>query len=307
LLWFIGFGVAGHRSLLRGIVTTSFANGAIGADLPMISGLGDISGWKGAVVGVPSGLAGAVLFVVLLWPGFAYNGIRARNRPGLQLSPLQEIVTIVSASLVALAATGLLFGIARVAWPGSTPDVHSLLFDPHGYLEHHYVLAGWWAIGLLAIAVGGSIAAALAQSHPRVVGSRWLRPLMGQPDQSTMSAWWIAFSDRDPRSEHIHVGCALDDGTYITGRLHSFSQLADDVADRDLVLRPPLSARPSGGTEMQQVANAALMTISARHIVSMTVTYVRRPGPVAPAATTPPPAPSAVPGPGTPPSLPGTP
>jgi hypothetical protein len=100
-----------------------------------------------------------------------------------------------------------------------------------------------------------------------------------------MSGWWIAFSDRDPRTEHIYVGCAIDDGSYVSGRLHSFSQLAEDGPDRDLVLRAPISVRPAGASQTEKIKNAALMTISARHIVTVTVTYVRRPAPAAPTPT----------------------
>lgn len=242
-------------------------------------------------MGIPSGLVGAVLFIVLLWPGFAYYSIRAKNRPDRKLTSLQEIVTIVSASLIAIATTGLVFGIIRVAWPSVTPDVRRLLFEPQAYLKDHYVRTGWWAASLLAAAVLGSAAVALAQSYPRLSRVRWLNWLVAPPDSSTMSAWWIAFSDRDPRKEHIYVGCAIDDGSHISGRLHSFSQLAEDSPDRDLVLRAPISVRPAGASQMEGIKNAALMTISARHIVSVTVTYVRRPAPGTSPPT--PPAPTA--------------
>lgn len=230
---------------------------------------------------VPSGLTGAVLFIVLLWPGFAYFSIRARNSPDRQLTSLQEIVTIVSASLIAIAATGVLFGIIRVAWPGETPDVRSLLFQPRTYLQAHYVRTGWWALILLTVAVLGSICAAEVQSNPRMKRFRRLSWLTAAPDPSTMSGWWIAFSGRDPHKEHVYVGCTIDDGSYVSGRLHSFSQVAEDSADRDLVLRAPISVRPVGAKQTEAIKDAALMTISARHIVTVTVTYVRIPAPPA--------------------------
>lgn len=230
-------------------------------------------------MGIPSGLIGAVLFIVLLWPGFAYYSIRARKRPDRKLTSLQEIITIVGASLIAMTATGVVFGIFSVFWPSATPDVGSLLFEPQTYLKAHYVKTGWWAVSLLAVAVLGSVAVALVQSHPRLSRVRWLSWLAAPPNSSTMSAWWIAFSDRDPGKEHIYVGCAIDDGSHISGRLHSFSQMAEDSPDRDLVIRAPISVRPAGASQMEEIKNAALMTISARHIVSVTVTYVRRPTP----------------------------
>lgn len=74
----------------------------------------------------------------------------------------------------------------------------------------------------------------------------------------------------------MHVGCTLDNGSYISGRLHSFSQVAEDTADRDLVLRPPIKIRPPGATDAQEVQRVSRMTITARHIITMTVTYVRK-------------------------------
>lgn len=238
-------------------------------------------------MGIPSGLTGAILFIVLLWPGFVYSGIRARARPDRKLSPLREIVTIIGASLIAIAVSGGLFGVIRVTWPSVTPDLRRLLFEPHDYLEIHYVSVGWWAACLLAFAVLGSMSVATLQSSPSFGRTSWSKWLVMQPSSSTMSSWWIAFSDRDPRTEHIYVGCTLDDGSYASGRLHSFSQLADDSADRDLVLRGPIRLRPAGAMQEEEIKNAALMTISARHIVTMTVTYVRRTSPSAPAPAPP--------------------
>ena len=231
-------------------------------------------------MGVPSGLTGVVLFIVLLWPGFAYTSVRARRRPDRRLTPLQETVTIVIASLTALAVTGVLFGIVRALWPGVTPDFGRLLFHSRAYLQAHYVRTGWWAAGLIAVAVLGSIGVAVAQSSERLGSIRGLSWLVPPPDPSTMSAWWVAFSNRDLRKEEIHVGCTLDDGSYVAGRLYTFSQAADDIADRDLVLRAPISVRPARAAHAEVIDRAALMTISARHIVTMTVTYVKRAVPI---------------------------
>jgi hypothetical protein len=225
---------------------------------------------------IPSDLTGVVLFIVLLWPGFAYSTIRARRRPDRQLTPLRETVVIIIASLTALAATGVVFGIVRAFWPSVTPDVRSLIFRPHAYLQTHYVSTAWWAAGFLAVAILGAIGVAVVQSSEHVAGIRGLGWLAAPPDSSTMSAWWIAFSGRDVRREQIHVGCQLDDGSYVSGRLATYSQVAEDSADRDLVLRAPISVRPAGGARLEVIERAALMTLSARHIVTMTVTYVRR-------------------------------
>src|SRR4029077_10235762 len=72
------------------------------------------------------------------------------------------------------------------------------------------------------------------------------------------------------------VGWAYRRGRRVSGRLRSYSQVAEDTADRDLVLRAPIKVRPRGATEAREVPNVTWMTISARHIVTMAVTYVGR-------------------------------
>jgi hypothetical protein len=242
---------------------------------------------EGVAVEIPSGLGELVAFIVLLWPGFAYNSVRARRRPDRQLTSLQETVSIVTASLTAVTITAVAFSVIRVIWPGATPDVRSLLFRPHPYLQAHYVSTGWWAAAFMAVAILGAMGAAEAQSTTRFARARLLRWLAPPPDPSTMSAWWIAFSTRDLSKEEIHVGCTLDDGSYVAGRLHSYSQQGADSPDRDLVLRHPISVRAAGGSQVQAIERAALMTVSARNIVTMTVTYVRKHPPANPPAGNP--------------------
>lgn len=227
-------------------------------------------------MGIPSDLTGLLLFVILLLPGFAYNSVRARRRPDRQLTALQETVIIVSASLAALAAVGVVFAIIRALLPGVTPDVRAVLFSTHVYLQAHYVRTTWWAVALLAVAILGAMGAAVAQDSQQLRRTRYLRRLAAPPDPSTQSGWWIAFGPGLDAGHQVHVGCTLDDGSYVSGRLRSYSQVAEDTPDRDLVLRAPIKVRPRGASDTMEASNVTLMTISARHIVTMAVTYVAR-------------------------------
>lgn len=227
-------------------------------------------------MGIPSDLTGLLLFVVLLLPGFAYNSIRARRRPDRQLTGLQETVIIVTASLAALAVTGVVFAVIRALLPGVTPDVRAALFRTHAYLQVHYVHAAWWAAAFLAVAIAGAAGVATAQESRWLRRSRYLRGLAAPPDPSTQSGWWIAFRPGLDAGYQVHVGCTLDDGSYVSGRLRSYSQVAEDTPDRDLVLRGPIMVRPRGVAEAREVPNVTWMTLSARHIVTMAVTYVAR-------------------------------
>jgi hypothetical protein len=255
-------------------------------------------------VGIPSSLTGLLLFVILLLPGFSYNRIRARRRPDRQVTALQETVIIVTASLAALVVTGVLFAIIRALLPAVTPDVRSALFSTHAYLQGHYVQTAWWAVAFLAVAILGAVTVAEVQESRWLRGSRYLRRLAGPPDPSTQSGWWIVFGPGLDAGLQVHVGCTLDDGSYVSGRLRSYSQVAEDNADRDLVLRGPIKVRPRGATEAREVPNVSWMTVSARHIVTMAVTYVSpvpssqaEQPPSPPASSGPPPSPRSVPAP----------
>jgi hypothetical protein len=246
-------------------------------------------------VGIPSDLTGLLLFVIVLLPGFAYNAVRARRRPDQQLTALQETVIIVTASLAALTAAGVVFAIIRALLPGVTPDVRAALFSTHAYLQAHYVRTTWWAAGLLAFAILGGMGVAGAQESQWLRRNRYLRGLAAPPDPSTQSGWWIAFRPGLDAGHEVHVGCTLDDGSYVSGRLRSYSQVAEDTADRDLVLRAPIKVRPRGVAGAYEVQNVTVMTISARHIVTMAVTYVARVPPPQPAPQQPPAAPAPIP------------
>ena len=258
-------------------------------------------------MGIPSDLTGLLLFVILLLPGFAYNSVRARRRPDRQLTALQETVIIVTASLTALAVTGVVFAVIRALLPGVTPDVRAAVFSTHAYLQVHYVQAAWWAVAFLAAAIAGAAGVAAAQESRWLSRSRYLRGLAAPPDPSTQSGWWIAFRPGLDAGHQVHVGCTLDDGSYVSGRLRSYSQVAEDTPDRDLVLRAPIMVRPRGAAEAREVPNVTWMTLSARHIVTMAVTYVGRvpssqpQSEPAPARQSPPPLPVPAPAPAAPP------
>src|SRR4051812_16541708 len=98
---------------------------------------------------IPTGAFGVLLFVVLLLPGFLYRRLRDEAEPDDRpKTQLRETVSIVSASLVALAVVFLVFAVLRIVFPAETPDVGQLLFHPQRYLEKHYAMVAWWGIGL---------------------------------------------------------------------------------------------------------------------------------------------------------------
>lgn len=256
---------------------------------------------------VPTDGLGLLMFAALLWPGFVYSGVWARRRPERQPTALREVVSIVAASLTALTVVAMLFAVCRALWPDITPDVGQLVFHGPDYVRTHYVTVAWWGLGLLATAIAGSAGAAAVLSSDRLSRVPVVGRFVVRPDPSTMSSWWMAFSGWDPDRVQIHIGCVLDDGSYVSGRLYSYSQLGNDSPDRDLLLRPPIRVRPAGAVVAQEVTGAGLLVVSARRMVTMTVSYVdltssqaaplSAPGPLASTRQVPtapsPPAPSA--------------
>jgi hypothetical protein len=221
---------------------------------------------------MPTTLTGLLLFVVLLLPCFAYAIGKERNSAVEHPTPFRETAAIVAASVAFNLVVLVLFAIIRTIWPTATPNVGALVRNAGSYLRGgpghpgHYGQVGIWAAGMLAFAVLLAYLATL----PRVRAVA-AKPLGTYPHDSSASAWWILFEkwqmDRD-----IHVGCILDDGSFVEGTLGSFSRESDDIQDRDLILAQPICYRPPGETEADPYEGGAVC-VSAARIVTMFVAY----------------------------------
>ena len=222
---------------------------------------------------MPTTLTGLVLFVVLLLPGFAYVTGKERHTTGQRLSPFRETAAVVAASVSFELIVLVLFAVIRSLLPSHTPDIGALIRDGGGYLRGHgrqvghYGQVAIWAAGMLALAAALAYGATLPAM--RKLGGKILGPY---PHQSAASAWWLLFESW-PTGQDIHVGCVLDDGSYVEGRLGSFSREADDQPDRDLILSEPIGYRPPGADELTPYQGNAVC-FSAGRIVAMFVTYV---------------------------------
>jgi hypothetical protein len=213
---------------------------------------------------MPTSFTGLVLFVVLLLPGFAFLLTYRRTRPGQRLTALEETGAVVAASIVFDLALLGVFALIRTLLPGITPDVGELVKDASRYLETGYDVTILWSVGLLAGATGA--AAWIGQAAGRRV----------QVKPSVMSSWWLLFSHFNPGAR-VNVGCVLDDGSYVSGLLEDWSKVADETADRDLNLTTgqgiPLMYQGKDHAE-PRIVNASTISVSARKIVSMFVSYL---------------------------------
>lgn len=218
---------------------------------------------------MPTTLTGLLLFVVLLMPGFAYLVGKERSGVERKMTAFRETVSIVTASIVSESVILAIFAVIRVVRPSIGPPVGRLPEQGASYLIAHYTEFAPWGAGLL-------LAATVLAYIASLPSLRLLLPFQCQyPHESTASAWWKLFQQWYP-DDAKHIGCILDDGSYVEGRLASFNRSGDDLPDRDLILMSPLKYRPPDSDETSDYPAGALC-VSASRIVVMFVSYLNEP------------------------------
>lgn len=215
---------------------------------------------------MPTTLTGLLLFVVLLLPGFAYLVGKERAGTERRTSPFRETIAIVAASITSELVMLAAFAVVRCLWPQSTPDVGALLTQGTAYAKTHYAQLTCWGVGMLLVATALAYAATLPAIRGRLPGA--------YPHDSTVSAWGIMFAKWRPDhpDQQIRIGCQLEDGSFLAGRLASFDISADDHPDRDLILLAPIDYQAPGSDELQRLDLAAL-SVSARRILWVGAKY----------------------------------
>ncbi|WP_327240672.1 DUF6338 family protein [Streptomyces sp. NBC_01318] len=212
---------------------------------------------------MPSSLLGLVLFVICLVPGFTYAAARDVRLPERTSSAFRETTRVVLASLAFDGIVLAVFALIRTAAPGLTPDTGRLVREGWAYVRDDYARLTLWSCALLVAAAGAALAA--ARLLPRGPG-----PL------SVESSWWLLFG-RYPAftgAKCTYVGCELVDGSYLAGVLKHFAHQAEETGDRELALVAPLEYRSHPGTPSRRLTDHQLVSVSARQIKFLTVTYL---------------------------------
>lgn len=215
---------------------------------------------------MPDTLFSLAFLIVLVMPGVIFS-IQVDNRlPVRDLSPLRELATIAGIGALCDAASFALFIIIRAITPSNTPDVGSI--EQHGmlYARMHFVMVGWWSIGLFGVSC--TLAYFLGKYRPQIAG----RIPSGRIRFA--SAWWTAFHDHKHDNAYIYLGCELQDGSYVAGFLENYSTETDETPDRELILSEPLSYRPPGEKSIEEeMENVSAVILSASQLKFVTVTY----------------------------------
>jgi hypothetical protein len=212
---------------------------------------------------LPNSLLGLALFVLLLAPGLTYYFQRERQVPTRSVSAFRETATVAVASVLFNVVALTVFSVLRTAWPEATPDVGRIIREGSAYIKCDYRLVGTWSAGLLAFAC------LLAGGWGRFAAS-W--PGSSGNAISFTSAWWELVRGK-PADHTVFAGCELEDGSYVAGEVFSFNTDVEETADRELVLRPPITYRASGEQETTEFPVSAL-AISSQRIKFLTVTYI---------------------------------
>lgn len=213
---------------------------------------------------MPSTVGGLLIFIVFLTPGFLNYIQRRRRVPQRRLSPLVEVATFLTVSLVTnLIAVGA-FAIVRGIIPGHTPNVSLWATEGFKYASPRLGYIFEWGLGLLAFS---SLLATIAG---------W-RGIFGRltPVIIDASTWYQLFEHEPqgtaPSGSRVFLGCDLKDGSYISGYLAWYNTDVEEHSDRDLALASPVTVRSKGKSS---VSDFARIILSARDIKRIHVAYL---------------------------------
>ena len=225
---------------------------------------------------MPSTLAGLLVAIYLLIPGYCYYVVRRRTVPTRPLSTAVEGANLVIVAMVANATTLGLYGISQtVPWIRThSPDIVQILRETDSYLlesNSRLAYAGAWA-GLLIVVASG-LATAFAYRS-------WPFNLLAKPSSGTLtdeSVWHRYFHIKQPEDTYVYLECDLTDGTRTEGTLVWYNTDVQDHSDRELVLSDPITTVGLNGDSWGH--NDTLAILPAREIRQILVTYVKVPEP----------------------------
>lgn len=222
---------------------------------------------------IPSTVTGILAFLLLIGPGFLYIRRVEKLDALYRVSAFRETISIIFVGFSCDAASLVLFGLTRMAFPSSTPDVGSLVRQGERYWESDYNRIAWFVAAVYFLA----LLMAFVASHPAIRKAKvWTKPAMqriiGAPMLDSRSAWSRLFDvDEDTI---VRVGCDLDDGSWVDGWIYDWNAQPEEDAERTFVLQEPICLRVSGHPDAKYLAGINFVNVSHGRIVRLDVTHV---------------------------------
>ncbi|WMN02161.1 DUF6338 family protein [Rhodococcus erythropolis] len=205
-------------------------------------------------------------FFLFVAPGLLYDLASAKKRIKRPETAFTEISrTALVSTVCSLAALGLL---AIVSWITGICGVHplpnlpALIRGGTVYIADH--------LGEVVFAAALGLALSLGISY---LGYWYIH--RGEPsDIDYISAWRsVLRDDRPTPTTPVHVMVKLKNGSTWAGRVAKYSP-DPDLADRELVLEPPLAARKDSTVDIKPLnAKWTRVILSGPEIVSIAVSY----------------------------------
>lgn len=219
---------------------------------------------------MPTEPLATVIYVFLLVPGIAYLFQSEKHRSSRRRSAFRETSTVVVASAVCLLIPLVIWALISIPFPALRPVLAASLSGLAVAFEAQPIEYFLGIVGYLCVATLFGFLFGTPQLQKLVAD------VGGKPAiERDQSGWIRAFDAMDKAV--ILVSLQLKSGTWIQGRLGSYSATSEDTDERALVLSGGILIRTATAQEPEPVDEGQQMVIQASEIEHMTVGYLEPP------------------------------
>jgi hypothetical protein len=211
---------------------------------------------------IPTTLGAFLAFLALVAPGIVFEIRRERRRPALEESTFREISRTGLVSLVLTLVSVLVVLAVSAALPDVFPDVKNWINSGSEYVKDAY-----WRI-VLALALEVALACGLALLLDVIFRRR------ERGNISPYSAWHEVFRIRTPPGAHPWAHLTIEGGVEYHGYVYQFTSVSDPELREITLVGPGLSMQK--GQVSKGLASWDSVTIQAKRILSLEVTYMSK-------------------------------
>ncbi|BAL87814.1 hypothetical protein AMIS_25940 [Actinoplanes missouriensis 431] len=195
---------------------------------------------------MPATFVSLSIVILLLLPGIILELLRQRSRPGRMDSVFVETSRVLLGGAFVSAATLVLLGIIRTLTPAVLADPRRMWTVPH-YVANHLWLTGWTITLFLIVSATLSALCFAVTPTSGLAGrvfpeSAWVAVFGRLPQRLIDNGTTVSPGHRIVTQLQVEL---LDGSAYV-GVRDAYSADAA-LADRELVLAPPLQVRPTEG------------------------------------------------------------